>query len=177
MKAITIYPEWVFAITYLGKNAENRPWDPTRRGLAVGERFALHAGKYVGGRPGIEVKREAVSGLMFMAERAGWIVTDIFGDYGLDFRAKRNGREVVFRVNDIVRSAVVAVTTLADVCRDSLSPWAVSRQYHWELTDLVVLPEPVPCRGNRMLWDLPADVEIAVSRQLNAVSTAEEEEF
>ena len=35
-----------------------------------------------------------------------------------------------------------------------------------ELTDVIALPEPVPCRGAQGLWTLPADVESAVLAQI-----------
>lgn len=179
MKAITIWPEWVFAIEHLGKRVENRRWNPTRKGLRIGDRFALHAGKYIGGRPGVEVGREAISGLMFMAERAGWVADEyrLFSGDGADVVFRNGTRMVEFDMNEISRSAVVAVATLADVTRESLSPWAVAGEMHWELADVVVLLEPVLCRGHQMLWNLPAGVEIDVQRQINAATVSGEEAF
>jgi hypothetical protein len=178
VKAITIYPEWCFAICRLGKNVENRVWAPQRRGLEPGERFAIHAGKYVGGRPSEDARRKALRGLKYMAARAGWIVDAYrtFSGDGIDMEFRRD-IGALLRLNDLPRSAVVAVATLGGVCRDSSSPWAVEGQYHLRLDDVIVLPEPVSCGGRQMLWTLPAGVEIEVQRQINAATIGGEEAF
>lgn len=53
-----------------------------------------------------------------------------------------------------VRSAIVAVATLADVhvCDGACSPWAEPGRHHWVLTDVRALAEPVPGRGALGLW-------------------------
>jgi len=177
MKAITIYPEWSWAILALDKRVENRRWSPTRQ-LSIGERFAIHAGKYIGGRPSADTRRGALRGLLYMAERAGWVVDSYrtFSGDGIDMKFRRE-KTVSLRLNDLARSAVVAVATLANVTRESTSPWAVPGEMHWELADVVPLSEPVSCRGQRMLWPLPAGVEIAVERQINAAMVCGEEAF
>ena len=53
--AITLWPEWAYAIRHLGKDVENRGDTSKRSYVAlrgyVGERIAIHAGAYIGGRP------------------------------------------------------------------------------------------------------------------------------
>ena len=39
-------------------------------------------------------------------------------------------------------------------------------RYAWRLADVRRLPEPIPCRGSRGLWDLPDDVEAKIRSQL-----------
>ncbi len=40
-------------------------------------------------------------------------------------------------------------------------------RYAWMLGDVRRLPEPVPCRGNRMLWEVPEDVVAKIEAQLS----------
>jgi len=49
-------------------------------------------------------------------------------------------------------------------------PWAISGQYHIEVTVLAELPSPVPCDGRQKLWALPSNVEKAARGQLNSNS-------
>jgi hypothetical protein len=163
MWAVTIYPEWVWAILRLSKDCENRGFSP--RKLKEGERLALHAGKYVGGRPAKDARQAALDALVFMARRAGWQPTPLGG---LDMQFDRNGDQAVLRFDEIQRSAVVAVATLAGARRNSDSPWGVPGQIHWGLADVVELPKPVRCPGERGLWSLPPVVEVPVMRQLAA---------
>jgi len=53
-----------------------------------------------------------------------------------------------------VRSAIVAVATLADihVCDGECSPWAEAGRHHWVLSDVRPVAEPVPCKGALGLW-------------------------
>jgi hypothetical protein len=61
----------------------------------------------------------------------------------------------VARVNGTdVRSAIVAVATLADihVCDGACSPWAEAGRHHWVLSDVRPVAEPVPYMGALGLW-------------------------
>ncbi|WP_297827689.1 ASCH domain-containing protein [Mycobacterium sp.] len=53
-----------------------------------------------------------------------------------------------------VRSAIVAVATLADihVCDGECSSWAEPGRHHWVLSDVRPVVEPVPCKGALGLW-------------------------
>ncbi|MGW5636676.1 hypothetical protein [Streptomyces sp. NPDC003832] len=74
-----------------------------------------------------------------------------------------------------VYGAVVAVATLtgchfdtgAQVC---CSYWAQPGLYHWELADVIALPEPVAARGALGFWTPGDDVLAAVEMQLQAVA-------
>lgn len=78
----------------------------------------------------------------------------------------------------VATGAIVAVVDVDGVCSDSLnstpatldcrcSPrWAMPRQYHWRLGAVTVLDEPVPCRGQLLLWRPPEPVMSAVVAQL-----------
>jgi hypothetical protein len=74
-----------------------------------------------------------------------------------------------------VYSAVVAVATLTD-CHWSddgtcCGPWGFFKAYHWTLTDVIALPEPVrDVRGQLGIWTPGADLVAAVEERLLAVT-------
>ena len=81
----------------------------------------------------------------------------------------------------ITTSAIVAVADLAFACNTSRDVpvlacgcdpnWAMPGHCHWNLTNILALPEPVPCRGAQGLWT-PAPVIVeAVAAQLTAVAS------
>jgi hypothetical protein len=56
--------------------------------------------------------------------------------------------------------AVVAVALLQWAVTNSPSRWAMTGQWHWCLSQVVALPEPVACKGAQGLWPLsPATFE------------------
>lgn len=76
----------------------------------------------------------------------------------------------------VVPSAIVAVADLNGCCRLAVrgrdcpcGRWAAARQFHWKLTNVVPLPEPVPCRGAQRLWRPAPDVIDAVAEALGLV--------
>ena len=157
MKALTIKPPWSFAISHGPKRIENRTWERSYRGP-----LAIHAGK-------------------------GWdedgedslLVQQAWMDAGYELRTlmpKRAG---------IPMGAVVAVADLVDICSAKVpgpdfefyancgcGPWAARGQYHWKLTNVRPLAEPVPCKGALGLWTLPDEVEAAVVAQLGERANA-----
>ena len=46
--ALTLWPEWAYAITHLGKDVENRDWERLPTWL-TGRYLAIHAGAHIGG--------------------------------------------------------------------------------------------------------------------------------
>lgn len=71
-----------------------------------------------------------------------------------------------------VYSAIVAVATITGCHFDNgnqvcCSYWAQPGQYHWELADVVALPEPVPAKGALGFWTPTDDVLAAVQRQID----------
>ena len=68
LRALTLWPEWAWAVCHLGKNVENRSW-PIPRGM-VGETIAIHAGARFGGR---EIPPAHAAGeIGAVAFAAGW---------------------------------------------------------------------------------------------------------
>lgn len=159
MRALTLWPEWAWAICHLGKRIENRTW-PVPSWMR-GEQLAIHAGGQVGGNSGSTALLSGVSGLLVMAERDGWsysakrflkktIVKRIVVDFW------RGNERLVFDTDEIPRKAIVATCEILEVPLPRLSrvsnPWAVDHLEHWELCGVVVLPKAVSINGSQGLW-------------------------
>ena len=56
MRALTLWRPWTDAILYGGKNVENRTWKPPD--AIIGERIAIHAGKYYDKHGAIWMQKE-----------------------------------------------------------------------------------------------------------------------
>lgn len=155
-RALTLWPEWAWAITDLDKRVENRGWPPFAR--LIGQRIAIHAGAYIGGRDGRPARAEGWSAVANMATRAGWNVQWADQKF-LSFRKNDQFYGVVDPLTrvDIPTSAIVAHAKLASVTPPSRvtdnDGWYVG-EYGWRLEDLVVLPEPIPMQGAQSLWEI-----------------------
>lgn len=155
-RALTLTPEWAWAVTHLDKRVENRTWPaPTH---IIGQRIAIHAGK-------ADPDWNTVS---VMARCAGWSVDLIAGQFfapGSDAPvvrpAKLYGTQHRLTRGAIVATAVVSGCRAVDP-RDAVGweagPWC------WDLTELRVLPAPVPCKGALGLWRVPAELAEEVLR-------------
>lgn len=124
--ALTLWPEWAWAICHLDKRVENRTWAPGAR-LPVGSRLAIHAGKYIGGTLG--ATDEGVEAVRFMARGAQTV--------GID---------------RCTTSAIVAVVTIDGFDQEQRTKWDVPGLWHWRFRDVEVLATPIPCRGAQGLW-------------------------
>jgi hypothetical protein len=137
-QALTLMQPWAHAITDLGKNVENRTWAP---------RFDLPC----------------------LLIHAGMTWDNSAPSFFRLHKLEVPGRD------QLPLGAIVAVARVDRICRATVGaphhtcncgPWAGSGQYHWRLTDVVALPEPVRCRGQLGLWAPAQDVLAAVTRQL-----------
>ena len=173
MKAITLWPEWVWAIFHLGKGVENRTWAPPRK--LMGQRIALHAGAHVGGRPGRVATEAGLRGVGFMAthEGLGWMLRDKM-DYMLFTFVSHNSRGIVSGElcmdlgredrdlppgnRPLIRKAIVGTAVLKKVEIGDRVPWGVPGMYHWYLSDLLAFPNPISARGKQRFWAL-SDVQ------------------
>lgn len=154
MKALTLWPEWAFAIAHLGKDVENRTWTPPK--ALIGQRIAIHAGAYIGGRRARVAVEEGAQALRDMARRAGVDISVVLPILACTWTSStRILQNEPWRSTPIVTRAIVATAVLAEVRRDSPSPWAVSGAVHWCLADVQVLSDPEPCSGRQGLWDAP----------------------
>lgn len=157
-QAITLWPEWAWAICHLDKMVENRTWPPPK--AVVGTRIAIHAGAHVGGRKGEPARREGTGAMLSMAVRAGWTLSEVFVREHEQFIELRKGAPPVveFTPSAIVTSAIVAHALLARIDEPQEvgehGGWYIG-EYGWRLEDVVVLPEPIPMQGAQGLWGLP----------------------
>jgi hypothetical protein len=63
--------------------------------------------------------------------------------------------------------AIVAVARVAKVVTSSRSAW-FSGPLGWILEDVVAVREPIECKGQLGLWNIPAGVETRLKRQLRS---------
>lgn len=91
--------------------------------------------------------------------------------------AQRDKQAQVYGEHLDVYSAIVAVATITGCHFDNgnqvcCSYWAQPGLYHWELADVIALPEPVPATGALSFWAPSNDVLTAVQEQLANTTTA-----
>jgi hypothetical protein len=74
---------------------------------------------------------------------------------GLEYLRLHHG--IVPPAGSLVTGAIIAVARLVGWTEFSPSRWFVG-PIGWQLTDVVVLPKPVPCDGRQKLWELDGDM-------------------
>lgn len=171
LRALTIWPEWAWAIAHLDKRVENRGWVAPRwlREAALapeGAYLAIHAGVSFGGGSTV-FRAEHALPVVAMAQRAGWTVGRAGGRWHFE-RAGHAGAVLSLDAPPVTR-AVVAVGRFVGVDDATVSPWYVGAPQHaWVLADVVSLPEPVSCRGALGAWSpsQPALVELRAQYRL-----------
>lgn len=87
--------------------------------------------------------------------------------------ATRDKWAVVYGDHLDVYSAIVAIATIKSCHFDDgnqvcCSYWAEPGAYHWELADVITLPEPVPAKGALGFWTPDASLVTAAEGQLEA---------
>lgn len=147
--ALTIFPEYVWAIMFLDKDREYRSYHPPK--ALIGSRLAIQAGAYIGGRKGMQARSEGLESLTRMARRAGWTVDALGGPEKTTLTFTKGDRSVVMVPDEILTGAIVATALVSDVTTDPSEPWSAD-YYGWKLADLEVLPTPIPCKGIPGLW-------------------------
>lgn len=163
LRALTLWPEWAWAIHHLDKRVENRIW-----AIPLEEWFALHAGKHIGGRPGTNAEGEGVRGLAGMAHSAAWGVravgtagtswSVIFTHATLPSVTAHDPRCEMETANPIRVSAILGLFRVTAHHRPGTTgPWKVPDAIG-NVFDYHPLPTPVPCRGAQGLWTVPEDV-------------------
>ena len=164
LKCLTVKQPWAHMIAHCGKTVENRSRPTGHRGL-----LAIHAGAFSGW------DRHAESSPVLQDAWQRWAVIPDICEPG-----------PLSRVNApifLAFGAVVAVTEVTGchfgpdfggtcgATRPMCSPWAVRDFWHWELSNVRSLPEPVPCKGALGLWRLTEDIEQAVRSQIQEASS------
>lgn len=158
MKALTLWRPWPYAIFHLpadiAKRVENRSWKPPD--WLLGERIAIHAGATYD-REGADFIGEHLADIGRLAE--------LKKVPGHDARVKAEG---------IIGTAIVAgccrvdgglvrgdwpvsSRQTVDAFEQTIRAWLFG-PYGWLLDDVRALPEPIPCKGRRGIWDVPAEL-------------------
>lgn len=170
MLALTLWPEWPWAVCVLGKPVENREWPPPED--VVGTDVVLHAGKSVGGRPSKVAMREGLNAMSCAASAVG--VRLVSAEVQPDGRVRMTTIHpgcAEPRVTHIVPGSLVCVVRVAGVVDDkSDHPVAdgpfYSGPFGWILEDVRPLSEPVACKGFQKLWQVPLPLVEQVYRQV-----------
>jgi hypothetical protein len=142
VKVLTVWQPWASCIAAAATNpkaktTENRDWSTQYRGLV-----AIHAGKSV------DHGALAFPGVRETLYATGWAHPD-----------------------PLPGGSVIALANLTDCHRPGMRvpcclPWGMPGQFHWSLSGVVRLAEPVPCRGFVGLFTPPQDVAEAIARQV-----------
>jgi hypothetical protein len=171
--ALTLWPEWAWAIHNLDKRVENRGWK-----IPLGRWFALHAGGHIGGRPGGAAEEAGMYDLIRMAAWAGWgpgLFGVTAGSWSLQFRHQggvgttaHDPRCKMASANPVRTSAILGVFRVTEHQPPEASgPWKARGQIG-NVFEYVPLATPVPCKGAQGLWTIPPDVRASIAAQLQA---------
>lgn len=145
IRGLSVRQPWAWAITYGGKTVDNRTRAANFRGL-----LAIHANKSL---PRAEDVNNPV-------------ILDAIADRGFEIDEAASRRGVIVAVAELAGCHRDEETAVQRSGMPPCSPWAQRNRWHWVLSGVRPLPEPVPCRGALGLWRLPEDVEEAVRAQL-----------
>ena len=151
MAAVTLWRPWPWAVFRADppKRVENRSWAPKRSQLEPGAWLAIHAGRKWEGQalvtirfvdPRCPAKDSHPTGIAGVALYRGY--------YRLT--EPETGRD-----RDLRRM----------VQENGSSSW-VTGPLVWVFDEVVGFDEPVPCSGERGLWELPFDVETLVLQKM-----------
>jgi hypothetical protein len=152
MRAITLHHPWTWAITVVGKDLENRDWQPYRANLT---HLAIHGGA-------IPTLRGQVRRVHFAFE---WIAQR-FPDHPEVQRVAAMPLEVD-RFRAIVKPGICAVFPWRGVVESSSSLWFTGK-YGWRLEDGLILPSPIAATGHQGLWPVPEPQQTEIVRMLHA---------
>jgi hypothetical protein len=160
--AVTLWPEWAFALAHLGKRCENRTWTLRLDHLPLA--LCIHAGAFVGGANTATALEDGLAGLFHHASAAGWGLEHSIrkGADGMNvwISGRNEDGRVLPRTYLARRSHVaVAVFDRVDELEPGLfvrpdDPWAVGPMV-WRAARVVTLREPLTCREGKLgLWSL-----------------------
>lgn len=161
-RAITLWPEWAYAVLHLGKDIENRPVR-----LPPG-RYALHAGKYIGGKKGPTAERQGALSLGLavgapLDEEAALALLPAI-------RPLRGCVVGVIEVERVYRGASGRVPPSQSLWAgyDAIDPFTISESGERPtianpIRLLHTAAAPIPCRGQLGLWRLPTEIASVVN--------------
>lgn len=179
MQALTLWPEWAWAIDLpekLAKRVECRGYE-----LPIGAWVYLHAGKHIGGRPGRPSLEGGLRAVERMARDAGLQSATLL-DYRDGGALLVGGSAHLFGALErvpialshaerrpIITSAILGKFRVLRVLSpgvvedtDGVRGWKVADSYG-NVFEYQRLNQPVPCKGAPGLWRLPLAVEMEVA--------------
>jgi ASCH domain len=137
MQVLSVRQPWAWAIARGHKAIENRTWDTTYRG-----ELAIHSS--------LRVSADSLGHPLVRA--AGWDPADPLAAAG----------------------GIIAVVTLAGMCGAakaaepcSCGEWAEPKSFHWQLSDVRALPQPLMTHGQPGLWTPGPELAVALAAALN----------
>jgi hypothetical protein len=182
LKAVSLWPEWLYAIVHLNKRVENRTWPAHRK--TIGERIALHAGKNFGGRNKCPARMH-FEPVIELGIAAGYRFKDLYASKGflkewIGFRVYDSEGNELFPMDTrlIPRGAIVATALLKSSSflyagnseyedGTQATAWSAEGNYGWQLEDIKVFDEPVLMNGCQGIWRVKSEYLVEVERQLN----------
>lgn len=172
LPAITLWPEWAWAVAWLDKRIENREWAASRSYWRT--LIAIHAGTNIGGRGGKIARREGIEALIESAAMCGWHVEEdrerSYGDGSVGLRAARHDAKDGSLIEaPVVSRAIIAVAELVDCVWDNPEEgWGIG-PCQWRLANVRRLPNPIGgVPGSQGIWMLPSHVRAQVADELEA---------
>ncbi len=173
MKALTLHPEWAWAITALGKDVENRLKKPPKT-LKEGDLLAIHSGVSFGGRQKYIKNEHIFEPVEEKARRTGWRIGHNPAENGLLVYNVNRPDTLRIGVHQIPKGSFVAVAEfygflnpLEVPCNSQENwPWWDSLYFGWQLRNVVTLEVPVPCRGQQGIWNVPEDSLSEITAQI-----------
>lgn len=161
IRAITLHREWAYAVQYMDKRIENRPFVLSDNLLPC--RLAIHAGANIGDSGSRPATRRGLETLRDTAYRCHYTV-----------EAEKDGRHLTGRVRHRPhalstrmlhkwspwrmpeRFAIVAIATVKNILPPVPTDerWRVADQHGWVLDDLTVLRHPIRnVKGRQGVWN------------------------
>lgn len=179
LRAVSLWPEWVYAILHLNKRVENRSWPAPPK--FIGQRIALHAGKGFGGTCK-DPFRKYFEPVVELGIKSGYTFRDIYtsseSQTWCGFKVyDSTGEECCpLDIRLIPRGAIVATALLKSSSflyagkseyedGSSKTVWSFEGNYGWQLEDIQVFETPVFMRGNQGIWRVKTEYIGEVERQ------------
>ena len=171
MYGLTIHQPWAWAMCHAGRDLENRDWRPPP--YVAHQVLALHASKKWSRQEKLDASALScqlhpehevplggegyvLGAIVAIARVVGFVDTDLSSDRGpYSFEMQTTKGYVVVGGQIHPESVERAVT----------SPW-FKGPCAWLLNDIRILPEPVPVRGYKKVWTVPAPVALDVIAQV-----------
>ncbi len=163
MKVLSLLQPWASLVVLGHKKIETRSWDTKHRGELL-----IHASKKK-----IRVDENTQALLDHLCEIPGFMEDYDQLPYGA----------IIGKVNliDTIPTAIFQAPCIQELRRANIGGSTVEfpeqeeafgdyspNRFGWLLSDPVLFKEPIPCKGQLSIWNLPAELEASII-QLNAI--------